>query len=71
MGIIRKLLKVGTDSRAVTLPKSWITNAEQRAGKKVVAVALDVSDVVTISPVYGKPKTKGISSSNDNPVQRV
>jgi hypothetical protein len=53
MPIIRKLLNVG-DSQAVTLPKSWITNEEQNNGKKVVALALEVDGVITLSPVFEK-----------------
>jgi len=51
--IIRKLTCVG-DSKGVTLPKSWIENAEQEAGKRIVAIALEVDRVITISPVFEK-----------------
>jgi hypothetical protein len=53
MPIIRKLLNLG-DSKAVTLPKSWLANAEANAeyGKKIVALALEVNGVITITPVF-------------------
>jgi hypothetical protein len=53
MPILRKILNVG-DSQAVTLPKSWLSNAEQGKGKKIVAVAMEVNGVITISPVFGE-----------------
>jgi antitoxin component of MazEF toxin-antitoxin module len=57
MPIIRKLTTVG-DSRGITLPKSWIENAEQEAGKKIIAIALEVDRVITISPVFEKDHIK-------------
>lgn len=53
MPIIRRILELG-HSKAVTLPKSWITNAEQQTGKKVVALALEVDGTITLQPVFGK-----------------
>ena len=53
MPIIRKLTTVGA-AKGVTLPKSWIENAEQQAGKKIVAIALEVDSVITLAPVFEK-----------------
>ena len=51
--IIRKVIQVGT-SRAVSLPKSWLTHAENKAGKKIIALALEINNVITMSPVFEK-----------------
>ena len=49
--IIRKLTSVG-DSKGITLPKSWLESAEQEAGKKIVALALEIDRKITIEPVF-------------------
>jgi len=51
--LIRKILKHG-NSRTVSLPKSWLSNAEEEAGKKIVALALEVNNVITVAPVFEK-----------------
>jgi antitoxin component of MazEF toxin-antitoxin module len=53
MPIIRKILKVG-DSKAITIPKSWIENAEQAVGKKIIAIAMEVDRVITLEPIFAK-----------------
>ncbi len=53
MPIIRKLMEVG-HSKSITLPKSWIKNAEQEAGKKIVAIALEVNGKITLQPVFSR-----------------
>lgn len=53
MPIIRKIVPIG-NSRAVTLPKSWLENAEEEAGKKIIAIALEVDNVITLQPVFEK-----------------
>ena len=60
MPIIRKLTCVG-DSKGITLPKSWIENAEQEAGKKIVAIALEVDSIITIAPIFEKKRTVKIN----------
>jgi len=57
MPIIRKILNVG-DSKAITIPKSWLKSAEENAGKKIIAIALEVDRVITISPVFEKDHIK-------------
>lgn len=54
MPIVRKLMKVGVDSKAITLPKSWVQNAEQVSGKKIVAIAMEVDGSITLNPVFEK-----------------
>lgn len=53
MPITRKIIRHG-NSRVVSLPKSWLVNAEEKAGKKIVAVALEVNNVITVAPVFEK-----------------
>ena len=57
MPIIRKILNVG-DSKAITIPKSWLESAEENAGKKIIAIALEVDRVITISPVFERKSEK-------------
>lgn len=56
MPIIRKLMKVGVDSRAVVLPKGWIQEIEQRTGKAVKAIALEINGQITIEPLFQEVK---------------
>jgi hypothetical protein len=53
MPIVRKILNVG-DSQAVTIPKSWLRNAAEAKGKKIVAIAMEVSDTITLKPIFEK-----------------
>lgn len=74
MPILRKLTVVG-DSRGITLPASWIKNAEQENGKKMTALALEVNGSITIHPVFEQenlrltpPATKQEASTTKHPV---
>lgn len=53
MPIIRRIIAIG-HSKAITIPKSWITNAEDQTGRKVVALALEVDGSITLQPVFEK-----------------
>jgi hypothetical protein len=53
MPIIRKMIQVGA-SRAVSLPKSWIDHAEEEAGKRIIALALEVNGSITVQPIFEK-----------------
>jgi antitoxin component of MazEF toxin-antitoxin module len=53
MPIIRSVLNLG-NSKAVTIPKSWLTNAEDQTGKKVIALSMDVNESITLQPVFEK-----------------
>jgi hypothetical protein len=55
MPIIRRIIAIG-HSKAITIAKSWITNAEDEAGKKVIALALEVDGSITLQPVFEKTK---------------
>jgi hypothetical protein len=54
MPIIRSILNLG-NSKAVTVPKSWLTNAENQAGRKVIALAMEVNESITLQPIFEKP----------------
>jgi bifunctional DNA-binding transcriptional regulator/antitoxin component of YhaV-PrlF toxin-antitoxin module len=49
--IIRKLTTIG-DSRGITIPKSWIENAESKAKKKIVAIAMEIDGIINLRPVF-------------------
>ena len=55
MPIIRKLYKVG-GSFAVTLPVSWIKDAEEKKNAKMIEVAMEVNGSIIITPVFNKNK---------------
>ena len=57
MPILRKLMYVG-DAKGITLPKSWIESAEQESGKKMVALALEIDKVITLTPVFEKKEAE-------------
>jgi antitoxin component of MazEF toxin-antitoxin module len=50
---IRSILKLG-NSKAVTIPKAWITNAEDQTGRKIVALAMEVNGTITLKPIFEK-----------------
>ena len=56
MPIIRKLLKIG-NSQAITIPKSWITNAEKTGGCTIREISLEVDGEIIIRPVIEKKVT--------------
>lgn len=53
MPLIRKLMDLKT-SRAITLPASWLKNAENEEGAKIIAIALEIDKIITIAPVFEK-----------------
>jgi hypothetical protein len=52
--IIRKIIQVG-QSKAVSLPKSWLRFYEQQNECKITEVLVEVNGVLKISPVIPKP----------------
>jgi len=52
MPLIQKLLKVG-NSRAVVIPRAWLKYYEDKTGKPVTDVLLEVNDNITISVKEG------------------
>jgi antitoxin component of MazEF toxin-antitoxin module len=53
MPIVRSIINVG-NSKAVTIPKSWLTNAEDQTGRKIIALAMEVNGTITIQPIFEK-----------------
>jgi len=51
MPVIRKLIFLG-DSYGVTIPKSWVQNAEEKEGRKMVAVSMEINGNITIHPEF-------------------
>ena len=49
MPLKRRLVKVGKDSRAVIIPREWIREAEEKYGKTLDFVLLEVDNVINIS----------------------
>lgn len=57
MPIIRKILNVG-DSRAITIPKTWLEYLEKQHGIKIKEVAVEVDRVLTIQPILPKKEVQ-------------
>jgi antitoxin component of MazEF toxin-antitoxin module len=53
MPIIRSIFTIG-NSKAVTIPKSWLTNAEDQTGRKIIALAMEVNGAIILKPVFEK-----------------
>lgn len=60
MPIVRKLINLRT-SKAIILPKSWLDLSEQEAGRKIVAVAVEVNKKLRITPIFKQPDFCGSS----------
>lgn len=56
MPLIQKLIQVG-DSRAVTIPKSWLTYYERQSGQSIKEVSVEVDGKLTIRPILKKADT--------------
>jgi antitoxin component of MazEF toxin-antitoxin module len=50
MPLIRSIIDLG-NSKAVTIPKSWIDNYEKESGAKITEIAMEVNGVIIIRPV--------------------
>lgn len=66
MPIIRRVIAFG-DSKAVTLPKSWIEEIERRTGQKIRELALEVNGSILVSPIFEKQEVKENEQNPDNP----
>jgi|WetSurMetagenome_2_1015567.scaffolds.fasta_scaffold00401_13 antitoxin component of MazEF toxin-antitoxin module len=56
MPIIRKVIKAGPNSFAVTLPKTWLDLLERQTGEKITEVTLEVNGKITIEPLLNQSK---------------
>jgi len=50
MPLVQKIIQVG-DSRAVTIPKSWLAYYERESGHTIKEVAVEVDGKLTIRPI--------------------
>ena len=50
MPLIQKVIQVG-DSRAVTIPKSWLAYYERQSGQSIKEVSVEVNDKLIIRPI--------------------
>ena len=50
MPLIQRIIQVG-DSRAVTIPKSWLRYYEKQIGETIKEVAVEVNGKLTIRPI--------------------
>jgi antitoxin component of MazEF toxin-antitoxin module len=48
--LIQRIIQVG-DSRAVTIPKTWLVYYERESGQRIEEVAVEVNGKITISPI--------------------
>jgi len=55
MPITRRIIQVGR-SFAITLPKSWVIDAQNKSGKKMIEVAMEVNGTIIITPKFGEDK---------------
>ncbi len=62
MPIVRKMIEVGKTSRGVILPKSWIEYAEQKEGKQVTAIEMEVDGCLILKPIFEKDAKDGVPS---------
>ncbi len=50
------MVPCGKTSRAVVLPKSWIDYAEQKEGKPIKAIAMEIDGSLVLSPIFENSK---------------
>lgn len=53
MPITRKVIRAG-DSRAVTLPSTWLAFHEEESGQRITRVSVEVNGALTIRPILAK-----------------
>jgi antitoxin component of MazEF toxin-antitoxin module len=55
MPILRKITNHG-DSRSITLPASWLRCVEEKSGRKLEEVEMEVDDAIIIKPYLANTK---------------
>ena len=50
MPLVQKIIQIG-DSRAVTIPASWLAYDERQKGQTIKEVAVEVNGKLTIRPI--------------------
>jgi antitoxin component of MazEF toxin-antitoxin module len=51
MPLIQKVIQIG-DSRAITIPKSWLTYYERQSGNIIKEVSVEVNGKLIIRPIF-------------------
>jgi antitoxin component of MazEF toxin-antitoxin module len=51
MPLIQKIIQIG-DSKAVTIPKSWLKYCERQSGETLKEVSVEITDKIVISPMF-------------------
>jgi antitoxin component of MazEF toxin-antitoxin module len=62
MPLIQKVIQVG-DSKAVTIPKSWLEYYERQTGQSVREVSVEITDKIVIAPFYSIIKSDSDAAS--------
>ena len=65
MPLIRKLITVG-NSKAITIPPSWLKLVERQTGETVTELAVEVDGCLRIRPVFKNKKGKSSLHENQN-----
>jgi antitoxin component of MazEF toxin-antitoxin module len=50
MPLIQKIIQIG-DSKAVTIPKSWLVFYERQSGQSIKEVSIEVNGALIIRPI--------------------
>lgn len=53
MPLVRKIIKVG-DSKAVTIPPSWLSYIERTTGQEITEVAIEINGCLSIHPIIAE-----------------
>jgi len=54
MPLLRRLIKIGS-SRAVTIPPDWLKYYEEKTGKPIETILMELNNVITIA-IAGQPE---------------
>jgi hypothetical protein len=61
MPMIRKLITVG-NSRAITIPDDWLKYHEERMGKQLETLLMEINNKITLKVDTGLPSSKDLES---------
>jgi hypothetical protein len=53
MPLIQKIIQVG-DSKAITIPKSWLEFYERQTGESIKEVSVEITDRLVIFPMFSQ-----------------
>jgi hypothetical protein len=54
MPLIRKIIDVGKTSRGIILPKSWLRFHEQKNGKEIREIGMEIDGRIVIWPILNE-----------------